>query len=232
MSEPTTNNLGFIVPNTNDLMNAWGTAALNPNFNAIDGVLGGTVTISLGAATTFALSVTTAVLNPSSGPVQSQNACIFFTGTLTGNAVVQFTQPGRYIINNLCTGAGTFSIQLAPSAGVGNAIGAPPGRKQTVFYDGTNMDYVDLGPQVGGIEIINLITSVTTATRIPPWIRVCTVPPFIAVNDAFPGGTTSFNSATYPALFSVLGTTSLPQINPYLIFDANPTSILALIRAA
>jgi hypothetical protein len=37
------------------------------------------------------------------------------------------------------------SPEFLRSAGTGNAIGAPPGECLTVFYDGTNMNYVDLG---------------------------------------------------------------------------------------
>ena len=39
MAEPQTVNGGLIVPNTGDLVGTWGSAALNPDFVAVDGFL-------------------------------------------------------------------------------------------------------------------------------------------------------------------------------------------------
>ena len=39
MTEPMTVNVGLIVPNTGDLVDAWGSAATNPDFSAIDGLI-------------------------------------------------------------------------------------------------------------------------------------------------------------------------------------------------
>ena len=55
---PNTINRGLSVPTTGSEVGTWGSAALNPNFNTLDGVLGGALTISLSAATTFALGTT------------------------------------------------------------------------------------------------------------------------------------------------------------------------------
>ena len=41
MAEPTTINKALIVPNTGDLPGTWGSAAINPDLSAIDGMLGG-----------------------------------------------------------------------------------------------------------------------------------------------------------------------------------------------
>ena len=193
MAEPTTPNISLISPNTGDLPGAWGTAAINLNNLAIDGLLGGTQTITLSSATTFALTVATGAITPGAGPFQSQNACLFFSGTLTGNAVVQFTAPGRYVVHNKCT-VGAFYVQLAPSAGTGNAVGAPPGQKATVFYDGTNMDYVDTMPVGAAFDLHG-------ATAVPAWISACTVPPYLLKDGSL------YSTATFPALGAMLGST-------------------------
>lgn len=194
---PNTVNKYLNVPNTGDLVGAWGTTAINFNMSGLDGVLGGFATISLSAATTFALSLPTGAstgLTPGAGPTQSQNALLKFTGTLTGNAIVQFTMPGFYIVHNACT-VGAFVVKLSPSAGTGTSICAPPGRKAHVFFDGTDVDYVDM-PEVG--SALDLHQSGTT---IPAWISNCSVAPYLLKDG------TVYNVSTYPALGAALGST-------------------------
>lgn len=193
MVEPTTVNKALIVPNTGDLVGAWGTSALNPDFVAIDGMLGGFAILSLSSATTIALTAPSGSITPSAGPTQQQNALLKFTGTLTGNAVIQFTLPGFYIIDNRCT-VGAFSVQLAPSAGTGTVIGAPPGRKAHIFFDGTNVDYVDT-PEVGSALDLH------GATAMPPWMAACSVLPYLIKDGA------TYSSSVYPTLAAVLGST-------------------------
>ena len=47
MVEPVTPLKALIIPNTGDLVGTWGSAALNPDFTAIDGMFGGITTVSL-----------------------------------------------------------------------------------------------------------------------------------------------------------------------------------------
>lgn len=192
---PYTVNKYLNVPNTGDLVGSWGTTAVNANMSGLDGTLGGFATISLSSATTFALSLPAGAatgLTPGAGPTQSQNALLKFTGTLSGNAVVQFTMPGFYIVHNACT-VGSFYIKLSPSAGVGNSICAPPGRKVHVFFDGTDMDYVGM-PETGSALDLH-----QSATTIPAWISNCSVAPYLLKDG------TVYNVATYPALGAALG---------------------------
>lgn len=191
---PNTVNKALNVPNTGDLVGAWGTAAVNYNMSALDGILGGFATISLSSATTLALTVATGSLTPGSGPNQSQNALLKFTGTLTGNAIIQFAMPGFYIVHNACT-VGAFSIKLSPSAGTGNSIGAPPGQKVHVFFDGTDMDYVDM-PAVGAALDLH-----QSASTVPAWITVCTVRPYLIKDGSV------YTSSVYPQLAAILGST-------------------------
>ena len=161
MVEPITPNKSLIVPNTGDLPGAWGTSALNPDFQTVDALFGGVTTITLAAATTLLLTVpaTTGVWPGTLS--QSVNALIKFTGAQTGPSTIQFTLPGFYIVHNQCTG--TTSVQLAPSAGGGNKIGAPPGQKIHVFYDGTDMDYVNMPTPGSALDLH------TNTTSTPPW---------------------------------------------------------------
>lgn len=193
MPEPTTVNRGFIIPNTGDLVAQWGTAAVNPNFNYLDGLLGGVLSLSLSAATTIALTANSAPITPAAGPFQQNNALIKLSGSLAGNATLQFSQPGFYIVHNACT-VGSFYVALSPSAGTGNTIGAPPGRKCWVFYDGTSMDYASM-PEVGSALDLHAFTA------IPAWMSVCTVVPYLIKDGS------TYSVATYPALAEVLGST-------------------------
>jgi microcystin-dependent protein len=190
---PNTVNKAIITPNTGDLSGTWGSAAVNPNMTAIDGMLGGAQTISLSVATSFSLSLPSGSLTPGAGPNQSQNALLKFTGTLTGNANITFGMPGFYIVHNACT-VGAFYIKLVPSGG-GNSICAPPGRKAHVFYDGTDMDYVDM------LEVGAALDLHQSATTMPAWITNCTVKPYL-IKDG-----TVYNVSTYPQLGAVLGST-------------------------
>jgi microcystin-dependent protein len=193
MVEPVTAQKTLIVPNTGDLSGAWGTSALNPNFQTVDALFGGVTTITLSVTTTLLLSVpaTTGIWPGSLS--QSVNSLIKFTGAQTGSAVIQFTLPGYYIVHNQCTG--TTFVQLAPSVGVGNRIGAPPGQKIHVFYDGTDMDYVNM-PTPG--SALDLHTNTTT---LPPWMTACTVAPYLIKNGAI------YTASVYPALAQLLGST-------------------------
>lgn len=194
MVEPVTSARSFIVPNTGDLSGAWGTSALNPNFQSIDTLFGGVTTISLSSTTTILLTVpaTTGVW-PGGNPSQSMNAVIKFTGAQTGSATIQFTLPGFYIVDNRCTG--TTFVKLSPSAGTGNSIGAPPGKKAHVFYDGTDMDYVDM-PDPGSAYDLHINT-----TTLPPWMTACSVAPYLVKDGSV------YTSSVYPALSALLGST-------------------------
>lgn len=195
MSEPNTVNVGLVVPNTGDLSGSWGTSAVNLNMTALDGMLGGVQSFSLSSGTTFALTLPSGSLTPGAGPNQSQNALIKLTGTLTGNAQIQFGMPGKYIIFNQCT-VGSFFVQLAPTGGTGsgNGIGAPPGEMVTVFYDGTSMNYVDMGRVGSALDLHGV-------TTYPAWMNACTVKPFL-IKDG-----TVYTTSVYPALSALLGST-------------------------
>lgn len=193
---PNTVNRFYNVPNTGDLPGAWGTTAVNTNMNSLDGTLGGVVTLTPAGATTITLTLPAgASFTPGAGPSQSENSLINFAGTLTGNAVIKFTMPGFYIVNNNCASAAAFYVQLSPASGGGNSIGAPPGRKCHVFFDGTDMDYVNM-PEVGAALDLHQST-----TSLPTWMNACTVKPYLVKDGSV------YNASSYTALAQVLGST-------------------------
>ena len=83
---------GLNTPNTGDLVGAWGTTAVNANMQAVGGMFGGTLNISLSGATTITLTGPSG-LTPGAGPTQQQNFLLTFNGAQTGNAVVLFSRP-------------------------------------------------------------------------------------------------------------------------------------------
>lgn len=192
MTEPVTTNKTLIVPNTGDLSGAWGTSALNPNFQTIDAMFGGVTTISLSATTTILLTVpaTTGIWPGSLS--QSVNAMIRFTGAQTGSATIQFTLPGFYIIDNQCTG--TTSIRLQPANLTGNTIGVAQGRKTHVFFDGTHMDYANPDDPGTALDLHGY-------TSLPPYMSVCTIQPYLVKDGSV------YNVSSYTALANVLGST-------------------------
>ena len=207
MSEPSTVNCGIIVPNVGDLVNHWGDQALNPDFVAVDGYLGGVQTISVASTPVTLTSPAGFTPTPGGGPTQAQNAVLKFTGTLTTNVVVTMPLPGMHIIHNLTQGA--FSLVLsAPGAGL--SISTQPGTIQRVYNDGTNVYFVDL-PAIG--SFLDLCT-----TTVPAWINACTVPPYLYCNGA------GFSGTTYPYLVGIIGGTTLPDLRGRARFFFNDST--------
>lgn len=159
--------------------------------SAIDGMLGGSQTLSLSAATTFTLSAPAGSITPGAGPNQAQNAILKFTGTLTGNAVITLPLPGYYIINNACT-VGAFYVQLR-AVGTGNLIGVPPGKASKIWTDGTDVGFCDQ-PDPG--VLIDLVAATT-----PGWYPACSVLPYLLCNGAV------YSTSTFPQLGAQLGST-------------------------
>jgi microcystin-dependent protein len=190
-----TKNKLIVTPAHGADVNTWD-QPLNANATAIDGMLGGVLILSLAAASTVLLTVPgTGSVAAQAGPWQSQNALIQFSGALSGNQIIQFSLPGFYIVQNLCTNNASFFVQLAPAAGTGagNAVGAAPGQKITIFYDGTSVDYVDQ-PAVG--SFMDLAVSTT-----PRWMTACSVSPWLICDG------TQYNMSNFTALGLQLGST-------------------------
>ena len=190
MTEPTTVNVGLIIPNTGDLPGTWSTGALNPDFVAIDGYHGGIQIISVSNAPITLTSPAGFTPTPGGGPTQAQNAVLRFTGALTANVQVTLPLPGPISIENLTTGAFVLSFR---AIGSGQVIAIDQGRIQTIYNDGTNVRFVNLSGEIGETKIW------AGRSAMPAWVTACTVPPYLLCDG------TIYNASTYPYLFAILG---------------------------
>lgn len=188
MSEPNTVNVALIVPNTGDLVDLWGANALNPDFVALDGFIGGVQTISV-SSVPVTLTAPSGTLTPGPGPTQSQNRVLKFTGTLTANVKVTLPLPGEYVIQNLTTGA--FVLSFQPS-GAGHIVAVPQGQVTKIWNDGTDA-WLILNTVPGESKFLNGVSAV------PAWIAACSIPPFLLEDG------TVYNVSQFPALGAQLG---------------------------
>jgi microcystin-dependent protein len=184
MTEPTTVNIGLVIPNTGDLVGTWGTAAINPDMSALDGYFGGVQTISVSNAPVVLTSPAGFTPSSGGGPVQSQNAVIKFTGTMSAPVQVTLPVPGYYICENLTTGAFVLSFR---AIGSGQVIAVDQGEVQHLYNDGTNVKFVNLG-RIGHEEMWDGLIAM------PAWVTACTVPPYVLADGSI------YNFSTYPYL--------------------------------
>ncbi len=184
MPDPTTANTSLTVPLRGADVGTWD-VPMNGNFTLIDSMFGGVA----------ALALTNLPVTLSS--TQAQISIIRLTGTLTGNVAI--TLPGIYkfwtIDNQLTNSPSSFYATLVSTSGA-SVIGLPPG-PQDVFYDGTTVNYRNLG-KLG--EYWDY-----AANAVPNWVLNSTKPPYLYCSGS------AFSSATYPQLANLLGTTTLPD---------------------
>lgn len=195
MADPTTSNIGLIIPNTGADVGTWGSVALNPDFVAIDGFLGGFQTISVSSSNITLTSPAGFSATPGAGPTQSQNSVIRISGTPTTNIIITLPLPGPMIIENLTTGS---FVVLFRAVGAGQLISIDQGSANHIYNDGINVRFVDLPPVGTYLD--------TFEGRVPLWISNCTVPPYLYCNGS------SFSSGTYPILAAKLGSATLPDL--------------------
>lgn len=187
---PNTGNVGLEVPNTGSLSGTWGSDALNPDFIALDGLIGGSVSVALTNVPVTLTAPTGKSISPTAGPVQSQNKMIVFTGTLTADVTVTLPLPGHYLIDNQTTGA--FVITLRGATAATRVIGLPPGFTGSIFNDGSNVKFIDLGKTGTKEHWVGL-------SAMPAWVAACTVKPYLLCDG------TVYNYSDYPALGPMLG---------------------------
>lgn len=184
MVDPLTTNVGLAVPIRGSDVGTWD-LPVNGDFTLIDSMLGGVTTLALSSApVTLATS-------------QAQNSIIRLTGTLIANVAI--TLPSIYkfwTIDNQITNSPQSGVVTLVSTSGASIIGCPPGT-QDVFYDGTTVNYRNLGN-------IGEYWDYAGSGR-PLWVSQCTKPPYLVCDG------TAFSSATYPVLANLLGTTTLPD---------------------
>lgn len=183
MADPTTTNIVLAVPTRGSDVGTWD-VPLNGDMTIIDACFGSVTSKALTTGS-VALSVT-----------EAQVGVIRLTGTLTGNVAV--TTPGiikSWVVDNQCV-VGSFYVTLGNASG-GQVVGIPPGDPVTVFSDGTNMKYLSLGRVGSYIDY--------AGSGVPAWVSASTVPPYLNCDG------TTFSSGTFPQLFAILGSTTLPD---------------------
>lgn len=177
----TTTNVKYSTPAHGSNVNTWDADPVNNNSLISDAIFG--------SVTSTALSNVPVTLSATA----LQVSVLRFSGALSGNVAVTISAIRKsWFVENLCTGA--FVVTL--TGGSGNIIALPPGSCQ-VYWDGTNMSFINLG-RVGQYWDY-------AGAGVPAWVAACTVPPALHCN----GG--AFSAVTYPLLNAILGTTTLPD---------------------
>jgi len=187
VSNPQTVNVGIIVPLTGADVDQWGLLDVNPNMVAVDGFIGGVQTIAVTGAAPLTLTAPAGfTATPSPGPTQSQNRVLRFTGALTANQQITLPLPGAYIVENLTTG--NFVLTFRGAVAATEIIAINQGDRVTIYNDGSNVRFVDLG-KVGQMEFwVGL-------TAMPAWVAACTNPPFLLCD-----GTATYLFSQFPYL--------------------------------
>lgn len=185
MTDPTTPNKFLNQPTRGSDVGTWDTP-LNANASILDNSLGGVVTVAL-TNSNITLSA-------------NQYQCVFinFTGAISANVAVTLPAVGSfYTIQNLTSNTSAFYITMLTTAAGGQVIGIPPGVPTEIMTDGVNVKFSNFG-EVGTYWDY-------AGSSVPAWLSVCTVPPRLNCDG------TSFSSATYPILATILGGTTLPD---------------------
>lgn len=172
-------------PGRGDQVGTWDTP-VNNNMSIIDDSFGGTATIALTNS------------NVTLSAAQYECAMIVFTGTITANIAITFPYVGSlYTIENRTAGA--FSITLQTTNASAEIIACPPYEPFDILTRASTagVRYRNLG-KVGSYLDYG-------GSSVPLWVSACTIPPYLNCDG------TSFSSATYPALATIFGGTTLPD---------------------
>lgn len=178
-----TANKGLEQPARGSNVGVWDTP-MNANAGIIDNSFGGVATVALTNSNVILSS--------------AQYQCVFlnFTGTITANIIITMPNVGSfYTVQNRTVG--NFTVTLATTVSGGEGVGCPPYEPFDIMTDGTNVRFRNFG-RVGSYWDYGGSSS-------PLWLAACTVPPYLNCDG------TTFSSATYPALATVLGGTTLPD---------------------
>lgn len=192
-----TTNLNLEQPARGEQVGTWDTP-VNNNSAIIDSVIGGTATIVLTNS------------NVTLSAVQYQSRYIVFTGTITADIAITFPYVGSdHTIENRTAGA--FSVTLQTTNASAEVIACPPyepfdilTRASTAGVRYRNFGRIGDEWHYGG-------------SSVPAWVSACTIPPYLNANG------TAFSSATYPALATIYGGTTLPDAQGRARFTLNQT---------
>jgi len=200
MASTYTSNLAVEKPGSGDYVGTWNTP-VNSDFDIFDQAIGTHQIIDLSGGS---ITLSTA---------QTRSAQLKFYGALPSNVTVTIpglsSAPGTtisgksWIVQSQCTNSSLYTITLQTTVSGQQVVCVPPYEPTTVFIEGTNSS------QAGSIKYANLGRVGTLwdyiGSSVPNWVTACTVPPYLNCDG------TTFSSATYPALATILGGTTLPD---------------------
>lgn len=203
MASTYTSNLAVEKPGSGDYVGTWDTP-VNADFDIFDRAIGTIQSIDLSGGS---VTLSTA---------QARSAILMFTGALPSNVTVTVeglsSAPGTtisgktYVVENLCTNTSAYTVTIqttCASTGSRWVVCAPPYDPTHIMIEGTNSSnngsirYIGLG-RVGTLWDY-------AGSSVPNWVSGCTIPPYLNCDG------TTFSSATYPALATILGSTTLPD---------------------
>ncbi len=187
MVTPTTVNVGLLVPLTGADVDVWGEDDVNPDFVAIDGLIGGVQSISLSNAPVTLSAPAGFTPTPGAGPTQSQNRVLRFTGTLSADVTVTLPIPCSYLVENFTTGA--FDVILRGATAATEVIAIPQGDAVNIYNDGSRVRFIGLA-RMGQME------HWAGLSAMPSWVGKCTVRPYLICDDP----ATVYNVSDFPYL--------------------------------
>jgi microcystin-dependent protein len=181
-----TPNIQLEEPARGDDVGTWDTP-VNANTTLIDLVVGGVTTISLNNS------------NVVLSAAQFQCNTIAFNSTLTGSVIITFPTSFTkcYNILNQCTGSSAFTITLTTTGSSAVYLCPPPRDNISIINIAGQLSFQNLG-RVGSYWDY-------AGSSIPNWVSGCSLPPYLNCDG------TTFSSAAYPALATVLGGNTLPD---------------------
>jgi hypothetical protein len=194
----------LVEPPAGSYTNGWA-IPLNSNFSVIGATISGTTTID---ASTLTPGVPFAVLafqnfdqnsSPQTNPLAGQNIRIRVTGALSFNVSVLIPAgyPGFWIIDNKTTGNFNLTIKSTDPVSVG--VQPEQGFMSTVFCDGVNVSYSDMGT-------VQVALSVYTAQHIIPGTIILFGSTTVQTGYLLCNGA-AVSRTTYADLFAKIGTT-------------------------
>ena len=176
-----TTNRGYATPATGTEVDTWGDV-LNANAELIDNNLGALVTVAL---TSSDVTLSSA---------QYKCGTIRLTGALSNSVAVIFPAvQGWWTVDNQTTG----NYVVCQMSGGTLSRGIPQAGATDIFVDGSNVQYRNF-PHIGTYWDY-------AGSAVPSWVSSSTIPPYLLCDGS------TFSSVTFPYLFSILGTTTLPD---------------------
>lgn len=177
---------------------------MNSNFGLTDALISGTTTLNTSSLTpstpfwTLVFQDFDTNQTPWQNPLAGQNMRILVKGPLTYNATVFIPQnfPGMWIIDNQTTGAFTVTVKTTNASSVG--VNPEQGYMSTVFCDGVNVRYSDIGAIIDAIQ--NMVSPIPAGSILP--FGGTTAPAGYLPCDG-----AAVSRTTYINLFNAIGTT-------------------------